>query len=82
MYVINLQKGVMLLTSEQGTWSTNIINCMSSPIALSQDPGLKSYYCQRREPSVTMAEEEESKALWEQKLEEIRTCLLYTSRCV
>ena len=71
--VINLQKGVVLLTSEQGTWSANIINCMSTPTALSQDPGLKSYYCQRREPSITMAEEEEHKALWKQKLEEIIT---------
>ena len=48
--VINLQKGVVLLTSEQGTWSANIINCNPTPTALNQDPGLKSYYCQRREP--------------------------------
>ena len=53
--VINLQKGVVLLTSERGIWSANIINCNPTPIALNQDPGLENYYCQTHEPSIIMA---------------------------
>ena len=63
----------MLLNSEQGTWSANIINCVPNPTALSQNTELKSYYCQRHEPNITIVEEEERKTLWNQKLEEIIT---------
>ena len=54
--VINLQKGIVLLNSEQGTWSANIINCVPNPTALSQNTELKSYYCQRHEPAITIVE--------------------------
>ena len=71
--VINMQKGIVVLTSERGIWSANIINCNNTPLVLNHDPELKSYYCQTHKPSITMDDEEEERDLWKRKIEEIRT---------
>ena len=65
--VINLQQGIVLLTSERGIWTANIINCNPTPTALNQDPGLKNYYCRTHEPSIIVNDEEENRELWEKE---------------
>ena len=70
--IINLQQGIVFLTSERGIWSAKIINCNPTPTALNQDPVLKNYYCRNHEPSMIINDEEDNSELWEKKLEEIR----------
>ena len=70
--IIDMQKGIVVLTSEKGVWSANIINCNPTPIAINRNNEVKSYYCQTYKPSITIEDEEGEGELWKRKVEEIR----------
>ena len=70
--IINLQQGIVFLTSERGIWSAKVVNCNHTPTALNQGPVLKNYYCRNHETSMIKNDEDDNSELWEKKLEEIR----------
>ena len=53
-------------------WSAKIINNNPTQLTLNHHKGLKSYYCQTYQPSITLEEEEGEGELWKRKIEDIR----------
>ena len=70
--IINLQQGIVFLTSEKGIWSAKVVNCNHTPAVLNQDPVLKNYFCRNHETSIVKSDEDDNSELWGEKLEEIR----------
>ena len=70
--VIDLHKGTISLTSEEGLWTAELIDTNRTVPVNTRCLAIKSYFCKENKiPEVIQYEDDDPK-LWQSKLEEIR----------
>ena len=69
--IINLQRGDVSLTTEEGIWTADLVNRSNIPSITTSCPIIQNYFCHNSHGRVL--DEGKDEELWSSKLEEIRT---------
>ena len=69
--IINLQRGNVSLTAEEGIWTAELMDSSKTPSIPTSCPIIQNYFC-HDSPTMILYEESD-KELWSSKLEEMRT---------
>ena len=70
--VIDLHRGIVSLTSEEGVWSAGLVDISRIPSVHKNDPVLKHYFCNNNQLPRITPYENDTQELWYSTLEEIR----------
>ena len=70
--VIDLHKGIISLTSEEGLWTAELIDTNRTVPVNTRCLAIKSYFCKKNKIPEVIQYEDDDPELWQSKLEEVR----------
>ena len=71
--VIDLNRGIVSLTSEEGVWTVELVDANRNISGNANCHVMKNYFCKNETSPGVIKYEDDDQELWNSKLEEIRT---------